>query len=287
MNVPFNFCRGAEGGALHRREVWLDGNITCGVGKQSRIVGGQQAKPEEFPWQVAFRRETNISRSNIFCGGSLIDKKWVVSAAHCFAKKPLQIEDLKVVLGEFDVWNEEGNESVVAVKNVILHPKYEDLSAQRLLANNDIALVELESEVSFNDYMKPVCLPTGNINFEAGKMCTVTGFGSVKEGELQAKTLRKANVEIVNNVRCARRYGPTVLNQTVCAGRARGGEDQCRGDSGGPLVCQMKETFFLTGVVKGSIGCGLPGTPAVYTKVSSYMDWIQNTTSTGQSLTVI
>ena len=118
MNVPFYFCRGAEGGALHRREVWLDGNITCGVGKQSRIVGGQQAKPEEFPWQVAFRRETNISRSNIFCGGSLINKKWVVSAAHCFAKKPLQIDDLKVVLGEFDVWNEEGNETVVAVKNV-------------------------------------------------------------------------------------------------------------------------------------------------------------------------
>lgn len=96
------------------------GSISCGVGKQSRIVGGTRAKPVEFPWQVGFRWETSNSRTNIFCGGSLIDKKWVVSAAHCFQRMNPPPDQLKVVLGEFDVRNEEGNEVVIAARRVSL-----------------------------------------------------------------------------------------------------------------------------------------------------------------------
>ena len=94
------------------------GSISCGVGKKSRIVGGQQARPSEFPWQVGFRWQSRYSRTNIFCGGSLIDKKWVVSAAHCFQDLRPQINELKIVLGEFDVTNEDGNEVVIAAREV-------------------------------------------------------------------------------------------------------------------------------------------------------------------------
>lgn len=94
------------------------GSISCGVGKRSRIVGGKQAKPSEFPWQVGFRWETENSRTNIFCGGSLIDKTLVVSAAHCFQDINRPIHELKIVLGEFDVNNEEGNEVVIAARKV-------------------------------------------------------------------------------------------------------------------------------------------------------------------------
>ena len=95
------------------------GSVSCGVGRKSRIVGGEQARPSEFPWQVGFRWETDNSRTNIFCGGSLIDKKWVVSAAHCFQRMQRPPNVLKVVLGEFDVRNEEGNEVVIAARKVI------------------------------------------------------------------------------------------------------------------------------------------------------------------------
>ncbi len=94
------------------------GSVSCGVGRKSRIVGGEQARPTEFPWQVGFRWESDYGRTNIFCGGSLIDKKWVVSAAHCFQKMQRPPFVLKVVLGEFDVKNEEGNEVVIASKKV-------------------------------------------------------------------------------------------------------------------------------------------------------------------------
>lgn len=92
--------------------------MSCGVGRKSRIVGGQQARPGEFPWQVGFRWQSDYSRTNLFCGGSLIDQKWVVSAAHCFQRMRGPPYELKVVLGEFDVNNEEGNEVVITAREV-------------------------------------------------------------------------------------------------------------------------------------------------------------------------
>lgn len=94
------------------------GSITCGVGKRSRIVGGEQARPSELPWQVGFRYESPYGRTNIFCGGTLIDENWVVTAAHCF-QKPNNGMTLKVILGEFDTQNEEGNEVIIPAKKVV------------------------------------------------------------------------------------------------------------------------------------------------------------------------
>lgn len=95
----------------------IKGSMSCGVGRSSRIVGRTEAKPAEFPWQVGFRRRTAYSMTNLFCGGTLIDKEWVVSAAHCF-QKSTDIRQLRVVLGEFDVNNEDGNEVEIGVDKV-------------------------------------------------------------------------------------------------------------------------------------------------------------------------
>lgn len=92
------------------------GSVSCGVGRQSRIVGGVSAKPAEFPWQVGIIYTNGYGRTGIFCGGSLIDPKWVVSAAHCFQRRVSY--DTAVLLGEFDVNNEEGNEVMIVAKRV-------------------------------------------------------------------------------------------------------------------------------------------------------------------------
>ena len=94
------------------------GSMSCGIGRKSRIVGGEVAKPAEFPWQVGFRWQSDYARTNLFCGGSLIAEKWVLSAAHCFQRMRGPPYQLKVVLGEFDVNNNDGNEVVITAKRV-------------------------------------------------------------------------------------------------------------------------------------------------------------------------
>lgn len=140
--------------------------------------------------------------------------------------------------------------------------------------DNDITLVELENEVSFNDNMKPVCLPSSN--FPTGTMCTVSGFGTIRSGGPQARYLMKANVPLVDHQKCKRSYQSLTPRQ-VCAGYDQGKIDSCQGDSGGPLACPQNGKFFLTGVVSYGIGCAKPGYPGVYTNVKEMMEWIETT----------
>lgn len=123
-NIPGYKCKYGDPQGCGQQGGNYGGSISCGVGKKSRIVGGEQARPSEFPWQVGFRWETDNSRTNIFCGGSLIDKKWVVSAAHCLQRMERPPYVLKVVLGEFDVRNEEGNEVVIAARKVVYNFRF-------------------------------------------------------------------------------------------------------------------------------------------------------------------
>lgn len=140
--------------------------------------------------------------------------------------------------------------------------------------DNDIALVHLKNEVLFNDFMKPACLPTKSSSFPPQKMCTVTGFGTLREGGPQTTVLMKADVPIVANDKCSNNYGP-ISDLKLCAGYDQGRIDACQGDSGGPLVCSQNGKAFLAGVVSYGIGCARPGYPGVYANVKSFIDWIE------------
>jgi len=145
--------------------------------------------------------------------------------------------------------------------------------------DNDIAVVQLDSEVSFNDNMKPVCLPPKEMKFRSNTMCTVTGFGAIREGGPQATTLMKADVPLVGNRKCSKFYNSRISNLKICAGYDRGSIDSCQGDSGGPLVCPKNGKAYLAGVVSYGIGCARPKLPGVYANVRNLLDFIEDVKS--------
>jgi len=107
-------------------------------------------------------------------------------------------------------------------------------------------------------------------------MCTVTGFGAIREGGPQATTLMKADVPLVDNQKCSEYYGRRISDLKICAGYDRGKIDSCQGDSGGPLVCPQNGKAYLAGVVSYGIGCAREKFPGVYANVKNLLDFIED-----------
>ncbi|XP_015745070.2 prostasin-like [Python bivittatus] len=244
----------------------------------ARIVGGQPASEGSWPWQAG------LSFFNMtFCGGTLIAKQWVLTAAHCFIWIPAEIEGLTVELGVHQLMNPSNNSEKNGIKQIIVHPNYKANDTQ-----NDIALVELSAPVNFTDYISPMCLPKSSVQFADNASCWVTGWGRTKSDvDLEPpQNLQEAEVSLINQDYCNFLYNEINIEELphspvrpgmICAGNLEEGKDSCQGDSGGPLVCKCdgSENWLLAGIVSWGFGCGLPNIPGVYTSVSHYADWIQ------------
>ncbi|CAG0899025.1 unnamed protein product [Darwinula stevensoni] len=112
---------------------------------------------------------------------------------------------------------------------------------------------------------------------------TVTGWGAVGEGSSKSKVLQGVTVPLVNYTLCSQSYlDVTTLNSNVhiCAGLDGGGKDACQGDSGGPLVQKEADgKNYLVGVVSFGLGCARPKYYGIYTRVSTYVNWIHSIVS--------
>uniref|UniRef100_A0A8C0VQM6 Coagulation factor IX n=1 Tax=Cyanistes caeruleus TaxID=156563 RepID=A0A8C0VQM6_CYACU len=206
-----------------------------------------------------------------FCGASIINEKWVVTAAHCL--KPGYTHNLTAVAGE----SEEHTEQRRRVVRLLPHPTY---NASVNEYHNDIALLELDRPLTFNSYVSPVCLGSrqfSNALLRQG-IGTVSGWGKLFFRGRTATTLQVLKVPFVDRPTCLKSTSTSILQNMFCAGFPSGDRDTCEGDSGGPHTTEIEGTWFLTGITSWGEQCALPGKYGIYTRVSKYVKWIKQNT---------
>ena len=244
------------------------------LARKARIVGGSDAMRGEFAYQGLLLFDEGESDS--LCGCSVLNSKWAITAAHCTFNAVAS--ELRVYLGRVALINLTENFDIYAVRRIHQHELF---NATDLGVQNDISLLEIDGEISFNRYVAPIALPNEEEKPQPGQTCFVTGWGELMENGTLARVLQKAKVPVLNNSYCEGLYRAQNYETgfgELCAGLPRGGIDACFGDSGGPLACTTPSgTLALQGIVSFGKGCGRPGEPSVYTRVSFYLDWIKKT----------
>ncbi|MFE7522563.1 S1 family peptidase [Streptomyces halstedii] len=239
----------------------------------SIIVGGRPAAVSDSPWAVALSSRDRFggTRAGQFCGGVAVSPTEVLTAAHCLRPDVLggdvsEVRDLKVIAGRDDLSGPGGQE--VAVRSAWSNPGYDSRTNA-----GDLAVLTLERALPAESVV-PMA-PVGDEAYTAGTEATVYGWGDTTGYGAYASVLRAADVRVLPDRTCAQAYpggpyGTYDASSMLCAGDTAGGHDACQGDSGGPLVARGR----LVGLVSWGSGCGSPGSPGVYTRVSAAAEWM-------------
>uniref|UniRef100_A0A7M4FGA1 coagulation factor Xa n=1 Tax=Crocodylus porosus TaxID=8502 RepID=A0A7M4FGA1_CROPO len=241
-------------------------NETDGMGGDPevdiRIVGGDDCRPGECPWQV------NICIFDGFCGGTIFNEKHILTAAHCIN----QSKSIEVVVGKLDRKKEEVTEATYRVEKIFVHSKFVPATY-----DYDIAILKLKEPIIFSPYVYSACLPSvdfANDILMNQKSGTVSGFGRLFENGRLSERLKVLEVPYVDRNTCKLSSNFKITENMFCAGYNTEAKDACQGDSGGPHVTKYKNTYFITGIVSWGEGCARKGKYGVYTKVSKFQRWL-------------
>ncbi|XP_011706676.1 PREDICTED: trypsin-1-like [Wasmannia auropunctata] len=230
----------------------------------SRIVNGKDAKEGEIPYQVSIQRKNSNFH---FCGGSILNDKYVITAAHCVEHEYLK--NIKVVAATINL-NQNNSKSEHNVIKIIVHEGYH---ASQTSIVNDIALLKVQTPFIKSVTVRPIPLPPRGHVVKANDVAVVSGWGRLWKGGPTTTKLQRVNILIVGQDNCWNIYARKGLNiypTHVCAHDSSANKGICFGDSGGPLTVDGK----LVGLVSWSIDCANTAYPGVYTRVVSYLDWI-------------
>uniref|UniRef100_A0A7M4FKZ5 Chymotrypsin-like elastase family member 2A n=1 Tax=Crocodylus porosus TaxID=8502 RepID=A0A7M4FKZ5_CROPO len=234
----------------------------------SRVVGGENAKPHSWPWQVSLQI-IEPGRQIHVCGGTLIATNWVLTAAHCINRNRKYL----VYLGKHNLKKNEPGSLGIKPEKIIVK---EDWDPTRV--RNDLALIKLSQRVRPNNKIQPACLPPAGSILPNRFFCFITGWGRLSTGGPLPEVLQEARMPIVDYATCSRPnwWGSIVKTTMVCAG-GDGNVSGCNGDSGGPLICRPGRVWQVHGITSfvSSQGCNIFQKPTVFTRVSAYIDWIR------------
>nr|CAD7424301.1 unnamed protein product [Timema monikensis] len=254
--------------------VTSQSDASAGVDIKPRIIGGQTASTDQFPYQVVLQVTLSllvqvsirINGAHV-CGGTIFNKRFVITAGHCVDKA--KKHQLLVVSGSIHL-----TDLTVAnlVRRIIIHPDYYYIAES--IPVNDVALLELKTDLPLdNTSISSIPLRTtsvlGNIS------CYVSGWGhftfsaALESYKSDHETGPKLLI-LIPVMSCSSYESSVILPGMFCAGFEVGGKDSCQGDSGGPLVCEGQ----LTGIVSWGYDCAIPMYPGVYTNVSYFMSWL-------------
>jgi secreted trypsin-like serine protease len=239
---------------------------------EQEIVGGTATTIGANPWQVSLQSSSGFH----FCGGSVLNANWILTAQHCVnsggsISKPARVEAGTTTLS--------GSGQVSSVAEVIVYPGYVDANVGK-----DVALLRLSTPLDLSGAnVKGIGLVTAADATEGytntGVVTRVTGWGTLSSGGSSPDTLQTVDVNIISNASAQSSYP----NETITADQlaaAAPGKDSCQGDSGGPLTVLKGSTRVLAGVVSWGYGCADARYPGMYARVSSFESWITSKINT-------
>ncbi|XP_058832495.1 chymotrypsin-2-like [Topomyia yanbarensis] len=229
----------------------------------SRIVNGTDASINDYPFMISLRS----SSGRHSCGGSILNERWILTAAHCvnYYTTPLV---QSVQIGRTDV-SIEIDESVYFIEDVVIHPYYNPSNSYIF----DVALIKLKKSLVFGATIQPVQLPKKYDEVDETDLAvTLIGWGRIESDGILPTTLQKVDYFVVPNAKCNDFHSNHIYPNHICAAIPEGGKGQCSGDSGGPLL----HNGVQVGIVSWSIKpCAIAPFPGVLTKVSYFIDFIQ------------
>lgn len=274
---------------------------------RNRISEGTEAGIAEFPHMALLINEKVRGRPAFYCGGALINERYVLTAAHCFFE-PHLYDMVFIRLGEHDLNSDidcrNGTDGTgrtdcsdhvveVNIEEKFIHERFEQINY-----HHDIALIRLAAPVNYTRFIQPICLldsDTEPANL-TNKLFEVSGFGKMGLNVSFSNVKLKVALNAVSQEACQAKYATlkpskTLINQQFCAG-GKGRKDTCHGDSGSPMIGRYVITYqdqrnprnqaiveykYLAGIVSyGLSKCGTPSWPGIYTRVSNYVDWIRS-----------